>query len=181
MHPQPPPYHPPGDQHLPPPPPGVPGRDTPPPYTPPTPAPSWGAPTPTPTFTVHPKRNAGPVILGALAVLIAGAILGALVRGGNDPADTATPAPSPPPTTAASTYEATTTSVTIDRTTDRELQELALDSTWDDTSYSDQRSICQGVEVFGVDGAADLLIEGADGVFDRDIVERKLVEWCGRY
>lgn len=130
-----------------------------------------------------PRRNVGPFILGALAVLLIGAILGALVRGGNDPsgdtvttaAPTTTATARPVPTTV---YRTTSTTPTL---SEREIQELALDMTWDKASYSDQQDICDGVDLFGVDYAAGLMNEGADYTFDEALIRSKLVEWCNTY
>ena len=190
MHPTPPPYRPPGHHNLPDPPPVVTGRDTPPSYTPPwgtaSPTTPWPPKAPEPPKAANGKRFAA-IILAALGLLGLGVAIG---QGGGGPATesadvtfttavvtTVAPVTAVRPTTTI--YRTTTT--TAPAFTDREIQELALDITWRDAPYSTQQDICDGVELFGVDVAAGMMIDGADGDFDRDIVERKLVEWCGSY
>ena len=173
------------DNNLPPPPPGVTGRATPPPYTPPwgtapPPTTPWPPKAPEPPKPANGKRVA--IILAAFALLGLGVAIG---RGGDDPAvesadvtsTTVAPVTAVRPTTTVYRSAATTAPAF----TDPEIQELALDIMWRDAPYSTQQDICDGVELFGVDVAAGIMIDGADGDFDRDIVERKLVEWCGSY
>lgn len=174
------------DNNLPPPPPGVTGRATPPPYTPPwgtapPPTTPWPPKVPEPPKPANGKRFAA-IILAALGLLGLSVAIG---RGGDDPAvesadvtsTTVAPVTAVRPTTTVYRSAATTAPAF----TDREIQELALDIMWRDAPYSTQQDICDGVELFGVDVAAGIMIDGADGDFDRDIVERKLVEWCGSY
>ena len=161
------------DNNLPPPPPGVTGRATPPPYTPPwgtapPPTTPWPPKVPEPPKPANGKRFAA-IILAALGLLGLGVAIG---RGGDPATENAA---------VVTSATAVATTVTAARPTDREIQELALDMAWEDAPHSEQQDICDGVELLGVNRAAALIIDGADGDFDADIVERKLVEWCGSY
>jgi hypothetical protein len=122
-----------------------------------------------------------------VSLVLAGAVLLLLAALAVD-TDSDEAAVDPPTTTAVTTteYEPPATTTTVYRTTttvdedvfDADVQDLALDMAWDDTSLSDREDICMGVTLFGLDEAADLMNEGADYSFDHDLIVSKLTGWC---
>lgn len=70
--------------------------------------------------------------------------------------------PPPPPTTIS----------------ERKIQSMALDMTWDSLSASDRQQICDGVDLLGVSVAASALNKGADYTFDQSEIELFLLTKC---
>jgi hypothetical protein len=173
---------------LPDPPANWPGSVAPPAPPPPAQPPTWGyvqhpIPDPTPPAPPSAKRPVGWVIaLLALFCLLLGVLIGrgtsedAEVTAGDAPTTTVTDDFTPPTTE----YRTTTTE---DVMSDREIQELALDATWNAASASDRYDICEAVDLFGISTAAAIMNGegGAEGAFDIDLIETKMAEWCQTY
>lgn len=107
----------------------------------------------------------------------------AVVDDSTDPGDTTPPDETDAPVTEPGDTEPDLTLPTDDTggvglDLSREQQEQVLDMTWENLSATDRDNLCQGVEMFGADGAADLFNEGADNSFDLDLVQEKLASWC---
>ena len=83
----------------------------------------------------------------------------------------------PPPTTVPTT---TTTLYVPPPTTinDDAIAALAMDMAWDDMDYETRSQVCDGVELFGLSTAAQMVNKGADYQFDQDQVEAFLLRKC---
>lgn len=116
-------------------------------------------------------------------VLVAGAAAVALATAACVPLDETTGS-----TTTVNEFlpEPTTTTVYVPPTTaappvtlgDDEIQRLALEMTWDKMSMSERGDICDGVNLFGLDTAAQLIVNGSDGEFTNAQVEAWLLGKC---
>jgi hypothetical protein len=164
---------------LPDPPTGWPGTTAPPTPPPPPTPPTWGY---QPPSAPPPPTPSGRSRTGlAVGLSVVGILIGQATSKDDD-----TAAPSVANETTTTYTPPTTeyrTTTTTDAYTDRELQELALDMTWDETSSLDRKLICEGVEEFGVGYAAEIAngAGGAEGAFDQDLLEAKFAEWCQTY
>ena len=65
-----------------------------------------------------------------------------------------------------------------DELSNDEVQRMAMDMAWNDISASDQRLVCQGLDIFGMEESVQIFNSGADFAFDEDIIEEKFREWC---
>ena len=109
-------------------------------------------------------------------LLIAGAVVVAAAATACVPLEDAT----------TSTTTSTTSTVYVPPTTvpppvtlsDDAIQRLALEMTWDKMSLSERSDICDGVDLFGLDTAAQLVVNGAGGEFTTAQVEAWLLEKC---
>jgi hypothetical protein len=61
---------------------------------------------------------------------------------------------------------------------DAAVNQLALDMVWEELSPSDRVQICNGVDLFGLDGAAAVVVDSADGSFTLEEVKDQLIEVC---
>lgn len=61
--------------------------------------------------------------------------------------------------------------------TDEEIQLLSLEMVWASMTTSERNDICLGVDLFGSDGAAAMILEGAPD-FSASVVEDWLIETC---
>lgn len=141
----------------------------------------------------HPK-NLKIGLTAATAVLV---VVGGIVSLGASPAEdststTAVPTTPAPSTTAApSTTVPTTTTAppttlpppTLPPTTaatipSGEINQAALDLTWSRLSVEDRTSVCQAIDLLGLNGAAALIVDGADGAFTIEEVKVFLTRKC---
>ena len=65
-----------------------------------------------------------------------------------------------------------------DELSNEEIQRLAMDMAWSDTSASDRRLVCEGIDLFGMEESVQIFNSGAEFVFDEYIIEEKFREWC---
>lgn len=86
-----------------------------------------------------------------------------------------------PARTASPAYD--TDSTDGETSTDRrELTETAIDITWDNSTPTDQRNMCNGITIFGTEWAANELREGAGGddtTLDWDYAAELIEGKCG--
>jgi hypothetical protein len=82
----------------------------------------------------------------------------------------------PPPTTVP----ATTTTLYVPPPTinDDAIAALSMDMAWDDMDYETRSQVCDGVELFGLSTAAQMVNKGAGYEFDQDQVEAFLLRKC---
>jgi len=144
---------------------------TPPPYNPPK---KW-----------HQKRW----VRWTAGILLVSAVIGAVI--GEDPVEpvstsaaaTTAPPTTEAPTTTTTTAPPTTTTTTTTTTTAppidrRVLMRVAVDSTWNNMTFSEQREICDGVDLFGAETVAAMIFAGAEGEIDLDIINEAVEGWC---
>lgn len=64
---------------------------------------------------------------------------------------------------------------------DADIADMALDITWDNMPFADRQTICDGIDVLGVDFAVDQFMSGADSgdfQFDPSTVRSWLLSNC---
>jgi hypothetical protein len=114
-------------------------------------------------------------------LMVAGAAVVALAAAGCASLDEAMDAAT---STTVPTTSTTTTTVYVPppppptTISERKIQSMALDMTWDSLSAADREQVCDGVDLLGVSVAASALNKGADYTFDQSEIELFLLTKC---
>ncbi|MFJ8677271.1 hypothetical protein [Streptomyces sp. NPDC093589] len=96
--------------------------------------------------------------------------------------------PAPRPTHTRSIPTAPPAPATVDPVDDptpsldrRELTRMSINYTWDNATPTDQRSMCNGIEMFGLDWSAEQLAKGGDSeLLDWDYAAKLIEGKCAQ-
>jgi hypothetical protein len=60
---------------------------------------------------------------------------------------------------------------------ERQINELAIDAAWENIGATDRQNICEGIAVFGVDMAVEMVLAETNEI-EASVIRAKLTEEC---